>query len=391
MQPAERALRGATQSGPVIVRPVRSRRDLRRFVRLPWRIYAGNAAWIAPLFIERLDFLDRRKNPFFRHSEAELFLAERDGEIVGRIAAIENRRHLETYRDGTGFFGHFESIDDPAVSTALFDEAARWVRSRGLVRLRGPESFTINDECGLLLDAFDLAPVVLMSYNPPYYQTLVEGHGFRKAQDLFAFRMTVPGAVPPRLAAASRRVAAGGVVVRKADFARIDDEVAKIHRLHSAAWAENWGAVPLTREEIGALARELLLFADRDLVFLAEYEGEPIGVSVTVPDVNQALRLAHGRLLPFGWLRILLKRRRIDAVRVLIMGVRSEWRHRGIDAALYARTIEEAHRKRYRWGELSWILESNASMLEVLASLGAERYKTYRIYDLELGESLRNA
>lgn len=383
--------RAPTGAGPVRIRRVRSPGDLRRFVRLPWRIYAGNPAWVPPLVVERRGFLDRRRNPFFRHSTAEYFLAERDGAIVGRIAAIENRRHLETYRDGTGFFGLFESIDDPAVSDALFDEAARWVRARGLVRLRGPASFTINDECGLLLDAFDLAPVVLMSYNPPYYQALFEGHGFHKAQDLLAFRMAVPSAVPPRLQAAGRRVAANGVVVRKADFAHIDDEVAKIHRLHSAAWAENWGAVPLTPEEIRALARELLLFADRDLIFLAEHQGEPIGVSVTVPDVNQALRLARGRLLPLGWLRILRQRRRIDAVRVLILGVRRDWRLRGIDAALYARTIEEAHRKRYRWGEMSWILESNAPMLEVLASLDAERYKTYRIYDLELGESPRNA
>jgi len=383
---AEHARRGATQHSSLAARPVRTRRDLRRFVRFPWRIYARNAAWIAPLFVERLGFLDRRKNPFFRHSAAELFLAERDGEIVGRIAAIENRRHLETYRDGTGFFGFFESIDDPAVSGVLFDEAARWVRARGLVRLRGPASFTINDECGLLLDAFDLPPVVLMSYNPPYYEALIEGCGFRKAQDLFAFRMAVPSAVPPRFAAAARRAAASGVVVRKADFAHIDEEVARIHRLHSAAWAENWGAVPLTHEEIRALARELLLFADRDLVFLAEHQGEPIGVSVTVPDMNQALRKARGRLLPFGWLRILRQRRKIDAVRVLILGVRRDWRHRGIDAALYARTIEEAHRKRYRWGEMSWILESKEPMLDVLRSFGAERYKTYRIYDLELEE-----
>ncbi len=366
------------------MRPVRSRGDVGRFLQLPGRLYAGNAAWIPPLLFERRTFLDRRKNPFFRHSTAELFLAEREGAVVGRIAAIENRRHLETYADGTGFFGLFEAIDDREVSAALFTAAADWVRGRGLVRLRGPASFTINDECGLLLDAFDLAPVFLMSYNPPYYPGLVESFGFRKVQDLYAFRMAVPETVPRRLATAARRVASHGVVVRKADFSRIDDELEKIHRLHSAAWAENWGAVPLTREEIGALARELLWFADRDLVFLAEHRGEPIGVAVTVPDLNQALRTARGRLLPFGWLRILRQRRRIDAVRVLILGVRSDWRQRGVDAALYARTMAEARRKAYRWGEMSWILESNRAMLEVLASFGAERYKTYRMYDLEL-------
>lgn len=366
------------------MRPVRSRGDLGSFIRLPWKIYAGNAAWVPPLLVERRAFLDRRKNPFFRHSAAEFFLAERDGEVVGRIAAIDNRRHLETYRDGTGFFGLFESIDDPAVAGALVAAAARWVAARGLVRLRGPMSFTINDECGLLLDAFELPPVFLMSYNPAYYAPLLEALGFRKAHDLFAFRMAVPESVPARLQAASRRVAASGVVVRKADFSHVDDELARIHRLHSAAWAENWGAVPLTPDEIGALAQELLWFADHDLVFLAEHAGEPIGVAVTVPDLHQAIRLARGRLLPLGWLRILRQRRRIDAVRVLILGVRSDWRRRGVDAALYAHTMAEARRKGYRWGEMSWILESNRPMIEVLESFGAERYKTYRIYDLEL-------
>ena len=370
--------------GAVAVRAVRGRADLRRFLRLPRRIYRSNPAWVPPLDVERRAFLDRRRNPFFRHSDAELLLAERDGEPVGRIAAIENRRHLETYGDRTGFFGLFESIDDPEVARALVASAAEWVRARGLVRLRGPASFTINDECGLLLDAFELPPAFLMAYNPPYYTRLLEGCGFRKAQDLLAFRMNVPPSVPPELAAVARAAERDGVVVRKADFGRLDEEVKLIHRIHSRAWAENWGAVPLTEEEIAVLARELLPYADRDLVLLAEREGQPIGVAVTVPDFNRALAAARGRLLPFGWLAILRQRRRIDSVRVLILGVLREHRHRGVDAALYARMIEEARRKGYRWGELSWILESNRPMLAVLERFGAERYKTYRIYDLEL-------
>jgi GNAT superfamily N-acetyltransferase len=364
--------------------PVRTRRDLRRFIRFPWWIYAGNPNWVAPLLVERQAFLDRRKNPFFRHSDAELFLAERDGEVVGRIAAIENRRHLETYRDGTGFFGFFECVDEPAVARALVARAAEWVRGRGLVRLRGPMSFTINDECGLLVDAFDRPPVLLMAYNPPYYAALLEGAGLVKCQDLFAYRMDVPERVPERLAAAAAAVAGRGIAVRKLDFERFDEEVERVHRIHSRAWADNWGAVPLTVDEMRALAAELKPLADRDLVFLAEEAGEPVGVSVTVPDIHQALRLAHGRLLPFGLLRILWAKRRIDAVRVLIMGVLPGHRFRGVDAAMYARTMAEARRKGYRWGEMSWVLESNPAMVRVAERLGAERYKTYRIYDLEL-------
>lgn len=366
------------------MRPVRTRGDLGRFLRLPFGIHAGNPNWVAPLLVERRAFLDRRKNPFFRHSEAELFLAERGGEPVGRIAAIENRRHLETYRDGTGFFGFFECADDPEVAERLVAAAAGWVRERGLARLRGPMSFTINDECGLLIDAFDRPPVLLMSYNPPYYAHLLERAGFVKSQDLYAYRMDVPERVPERLAAAVRAVAERGIVVRKLDFARFDEEVERVHRIHSRAWAENWGAVPLTVDEMRALAAELKPLADRDLVFLAEEGGEPVGVSVTVPDLHQALKLANGRLLPFGLLKILWAKRRIDAVRVLIMGVLPSHRNRGVDAAMYARTIEEARRKGYRWGEMSWVLESNPTMRRIIERLGGERYKTYRIYDLEL-------
>jgi len=366
------------------VRAVESRDDLKRFVRLAARIYRDRPAWVPPLEIERLAFLDRTKNPFFRHSEAELFLAERDGVAVGRIAAIENRRHLETYHDATGFFGFFETIDDPEVARALIGRAASWVDGRGLRRLRGPTSFTINDECGLLVDAFDLEPMLLMPYNPPYSRDLLENLGFVKAQDLLAFRMEVPAALPPRLAAAERIAARHGIEVRKVDFSRFDAEVEKIHHVHSLAWAENWGAVPLTRAEVGTLAHELLPYADRDLVFLAERDREPVGVSVTVPDLNQAIARARGRLLPLGWLRLLRARRKIDRARVLIMGVLAPYRGHAVDAAFYARMIEVARRKGYRWGEMSWILESNQPMLRVLERLGAERYKTYRIYDLPL-------
>lgn len=368
----------------LVVRPVGSRHDRERFIRLPWRIYAGNPHWVAPLVGERRAFLDRAKNPYFRHSDAELFLAERDGAVVGRIAAIENRRHLATYADGTAFFGFFECVDDPEVARRLLERAAEWARARGLRRLRGPTSFTINDECGLLMDAFDRPPVLLMAYNPPYYAALLEQAGCRKSQDLFAYRMEVPERVPERLAAMAAAVAARGITVRALDFSRFDEEVERVHRIHSQAWSGNWGAVPLTVEEMRTLAAELKPLADRDLVFLAEADGEPVGVSVTVPDINQALRLAHGRLLPFGLIRILWAKRRIDAVRVLIMGVLPGHRFRGVDAALHARTIEAAARKGYRWGELSWVLESNTVMNRLAERLGAERYKTYRIYDREL-------
>lgn len=363
---------------------VAGRRDLRRFVRFPWRIYAGDPCWVPPLIREQTRLLTPAGNPFFRHSRAELFLARRGSEVVGRIAAVENRRHLATYDDGTGFFGFFESVDDCEVAGALFEEAAGWIRARGLRRLRGPTSFTINDECGVLLDAFDRPPVVLMAYNPPYYPRLLEGHGFQKAQDLYAYRMEAPAVMPERLRSARALAESRGTVIRRADLSRFDDELARVHAIHSRAWAENWGAVPLTREELRDLADRLLPVVDPDLLFLGEKRGEPVGVMISIPDVNQALRRLDGRLFPLGLARFLWYRRRIDAVRVLIMGVLAEHRKEGVDAALYAATVEAAQAKGYRWGELSWILESNHAMRRVLERLGTERYKTYRIYEKEL-------
>ncbi len=361
--------------------PVAAGRELSRFIHFPWRIYQGNPCWVPPLLHEQRRQLSPAGNPFFQHSRAQLFLAERGGEVVGRIAAIENRRHLDTYRDGTGFFGFFEALDDPAVARALLGRAGEWVRAAGLTRLRGPTSFTINDECGVLLDAYGLPPVLLMAYNPPYYPALLEGCGMAKAQDLLAYRFEVPAETPPRLLAVRERLARTGIRLRPVDLDHFDDEVDRIHRVHSAAWAENWGAVPLSRQEVRRLARDLLPVVDPELVLLAEAGDEPVGVSVTLPDLNQALRHLDGRLLPFGWAKLWWHRRHIAVGRVLIMGVLAAWRHRGIDAALYAETMETGRRKGFRWGELSWILESNVPMRRVLDGLGAVPYKTYRIYD----------
>jgi GNAT superfamily N-acetyltransferase len=361
--------------------PVESSRALAQFIRLPWRIYRGNPCWVPPLLAEQRRALQPGSNPFFEHSRARLFLARRAGETVGRIAAIENRRHLDVYADDTGFFGFFECVEDETVARALVGAAADWVWSRGLRRLRGPTSFTINDECGVLLDSYDRPPVLLMPYNPPYYPALLEACGFVKAQDLLAYRYDVPAETPARLRDAGARVAESGVRIRNVDLSRFEDELERIHAVHSAAWAENWGAVPLSREEIRLLAKSLLPVVDPDLVFLAEEGGRTVGVSITIADFNQALSHLDGRLLPFGWAKLWWHRRRIDAVRVLIMGVLPSHRHRGIDAAFYARMLDAARRKGYRWGELSWILESNLPMRRVLDGMGAAAYKTYRIYD----------
>ena len=361
----------------------RGRREA--FLRFPWRVYRDWPAWVPPLLFERRRFLSAKHNPFFRHSAAELFLARRDGEVVGTIAAIHNRRHLETYGDGTGFFGFFECLNEPAVALALLDRAAAWLRERGLTRVRGPASFTINDECGLLLDAFELPPVVLMPYNPPYYRDLLEGWGLARVEDLLAFRLDAPEKLPERLARAREIFAAQHeITLRCADFAHFDAEIDRIHRVHSQAWSQNWGAVPLTREEIWLLGKGLKPFAISELVQIAERGDEPVGVAVTIPDLNRAVARANGHLLPLGALRMWRELRRIDTLRVLILGVIPGVRLHGIDAAMIAHIVEVGIRRGYRWGELSWILESNRPMRRVLERLGARVYKTYRMYERAL-------
>ncbi len=364
------------------IRTVNSKAELKAFIKFPWEIYKGNSNWVPPLIIDRMEFLNREKNPFFQHSDAELFTAEQNGSIVGRIAAIKYSRHLETYNDGTGFFGFFECIDDKEVARTLFQRAEEWLSDQGLKAVRGPMNFTINDECGLLVDAFDLSPVLLMTYNPPYYQELIESYGFEKAQDLFAYRISRPEDIPDRLKRAMKILEKRhGILIRTVNIKDFDNEVDRVHSIHNQAWSENWGAVLLTKDEFRKIGKELKMILDPDLVFLAEANGTPVGVIVCVPNMNVALKHANGRLLPFGLLKILWHKRKIDSLRVLIMGVLKEYRHMALDTAMYYKLMEASLAKGYQWAEMSWILESNASMRRVLERLGCELYKTYRIYD----------
>ena len=367
------------------IRTVKSKSQLKKFVKFPWRIYRKNSNWVPPLIGDRMKFLNKKKNPFFHHSDAELFLAEKNGDIVGRIAAIRYSRHLETYHDNTGFFGFFECIENQQVANALFDRTSRFMVDRALTRIRGPMNFTINDEAGLLVDGFDMPPAIMTTYNPPYYENLIRHYGFEKVQDLFAYRMTAPDAIPERLKRAFQLMEKRyRIRIRHINMKEFDREVNRIHEIHMAAWAENWGAVPLTRDEIRIIAEHLKLIIDPELVFVVESGDKPVGVSVTIPDANQAIKHANGRLFPFGLFKILWYKRHIDAVRVLIMGVLKEYRHQALDAAMYYKMMEVGMRKGFKWGEMSWILESNTPMRRVLENLGAEIYKTYRIYDKEI-------
>jgi len=363
-----------------------NRKQLKTFIKFPWRIYSGDPNWVPPLILDQLQFFTPGRNPYFSHSAARLFMAFRGDEPVGRISAHENNQHIRVHRDGAGFFGFFECIDDQAVANALFDSASTWLSERGLKTLRGPVSFSVNHEVGLLLDAFDEPPLIRMTYNPPYYAGLMDGYGLQKIQDLYAYVMFESEAIPERLRAISDRALEDPkLVVRTVNVRDFENEMARIKKIYAEAWSENWGAVPLTEDEFDHLVGELRLIYDRDMSFIAEYDGEPAGMSLVLPDMNQAVKKAGGRLFPLGLLKMLWQRRKINAWRMPLLGVRQEHRLRGIEVVFCCRTYAVAKTKRnYRKGEMSWILEGNTAANAVLKRLGARRSKTYRIYEKPL-------
>jgi GNAT superfamily N-acetyltransferase len=369
---------------PIRVTAVGCRRDLAAFVGLPYGLHAGDRCWAPPLRRDVRAMLSPRRNPFFEHAEAAYFLARDGARVVGRIAAIHNRRHSEVHEDATGFFGFFECRDDAEAAGALFEAAAGWLRARGLRVMRGPASFSTNDEAGLLVDGFETPAVLMTPHNPRCYVRLVEGAGFAAVKDLLAYQSTSDH-LPERLVDGARILEKRyGVTTRILDMRRFEAEIVLVRDLYNAAWEKNWGFVPLTEREIGHLARRLRPIVVPELVVFAEREGQSIGVGVALPDLNVALRAnPSGRLFP-GILKVLRASRGITRLRVLMLGTSPEWRSKGIDALLYKRIWEEGYRKGFRWAEAGWILEDNHAMRNGLERMGFEVYKTYRLYERDL-------
>lgn len=368
----------------MVVRPVSTAADLNRFIALPYRLFRGDPYWVPPLRMDVRTLLSKKKNPFFQHAEAEYFLAERDGEVVGRIAAIHNRTHNEFHGDGTGFFGFFDAVDQQPVADALFQAGAGWLKARGLTQVRGPASFSTNDECGLLVEGFETAPTLLNPHNPPYYVALLERAGFRKAKDLYQYQSTNP-TMPERLIQGARLIAQRKkITLRGLDMKHFDQEVERIKEVYNAAWEKNWGFIPMTNAEIDHLAKQLKPVVVPDLVVFAEREGKLIGFAVALPDLNVALRHnPSGRLFP-GLLKVLWAARKITRIRILLLGLLKEYRMSGTDALMYHWIWEKGYALGYRWAEAGWILDDNTVMNNALLRLGFERYKTLRLYDRAL-------
>ncbi|MDX2647466.1 N-acetyltransferase [Streptomyces sp. PA03-1a] len=376
----------------VTVTPVEDRAATTAFIRLPYALYRDEPHWVAPLEREVRAFLDPRRNPFFETAEARLFLARRGGRTVGRIAAVTDPRFHERHDYKCGHFGLFECADDLEAAGALFDAVADWLAGRGLTRMLGPLSFSVNDECGLLVDGFDGPPSVGIPYNPPYYADLLTGCGFGKAKDLLSWLVPMPpdGEPPAAIArVAARTLADPAVRVRPLDPDRYEADMAVIKDIYNDAWAENYASVPLTDAEFLHMAAQLKSVLHPELVRIAEVDGEPAAFTLWVPDVNQALRTARGRLttwgLPVGMLRISRAMGRITRVRGGTSGVRKEHRSRGLVAVLLADAQRAAFRLGYTETDLSWILEDNRGSNRHAQAMGGVHFRTHRLYERDGG------
>jgi GNAT superfamily N-acetyltransferase len=368
----------------VDVRPVRGRRDLRAFVELPYRLHSTSPQWIPPLRLERRLFLSSRSNAFFQRGEAALFLARREDRVVGRISAHIDHALNDFHGNEWGLFGFLELEDDPEVAGGLFAAAEGWLRERGRDRMVGPMDFTMNDESGVLIEGFDRDPLVKQPWHPPYYRELCEGAQLEKVVDLFMWELDISdreAILPVIFELAEQAGSKYGITLRRMSRRRLRRDLDVFGEIYNDAWKRNWGFVPYSKPDLDHYAQELQLVFSRDWFMVAEHAGEPVGIALTIPDVNRVLRLMHGRLLPLGWWRYLRKRRYIDRVRVGFLGVKPEYQHAGVAALFYIEHFDTARDVGPRWGEMGWILENNRSMNRGMEAMGGRIVKRFRVYE----------
>ena len=374
--------------GELSILPVRNQKDLIRFIRVPWSVYKEDRCWIPPLILERKEHLSA-KNPWFRHAKWQAWVAFRNGKPVGRISAQVDQLHLQRFQDETGFFGFLEAHDEPETFRLLLETACDWLREQGIKRIRGPFNFSINDECGLLVEGFDTPPSVMMGHARPYYDDRLETLGFSKAKDLFAYRVDPDFVVPRAMKKLTARTS-GRITTRPLERSRLKEDLAVLHDLFNDAWSDNWGFVPFTHAEFDELGKNLSHLVDGDYIQIAELDGEPAAMIVALPNLNEAARDLDGRLLPLGWLKLLwrLKRHKLKTARVTLMGVRKNVQNSLVGMALAYAVIDAVRLALIDRGvnevEMSWILEENTSMRNIIESLGSEAYKRYRIYQKDL-------
>jgi hypothetical protein len=368
---------------------VNSGKLVNKFIKFPFKLYKDDRFWVAPLILDQKNMFNKKKNPYFEHSEVQFFLAVENDQVVGRISAHTNTQHNKTHNDKIGFFGFFECLDDQVTADALFNAAREWLQAKGMDTMRGPANFSVNDECGLLVDGFNSSPMLLMTYNPKYYINLYEKFGLKKVMDLYAYYVEVRDP-PERLRRLARKIEQRGNFTVRAlpskNRKKLRSDVEKIYHLYEEAWKDNWGYVPCSPREFDMIVDKLMPIIRPEFVYIAEIDGKAVGMSVTLPDYNYILKKMRGRIFPFGWLQLLLNIKKIPGLRVPIMGVLDEYKNRGIDVVFYCKSFETAanHKNPYTDAEFSWVLETNTMMNKIAKTLTAEIYKTYRMYDISI-------
>ena len=385
---AERA--SATTAAPIIVSPVKSGRDRHDFVKVPWRIFQDDPHWVPPLLVEHKEFIRQDKHPFHLHGASTAMVARRGGEAVGCILVSDDPRYNEQHQSNVGCFGMFDCIDDRQVAAALLDAAAAWLRARGRTTMMGPIDYSTNYPCGLLIEGFDTPPRVMMNHHRPYYARLLETWGLTKAKDLYAWWFNDSEDMLNKWGKRAQRLAKrGGITIRPLRRDDFNAEVARCMDVYNETWSKSWGFVKMTEAEVFHMARQLRRLAVLDLMLLAEVDGQPVGFSMTLPDFNEALRPLNGRLttfgLPIGLARFAFNLRRVKTARVAVLGVREQYRRRGIIELLILRTLDYGKNVMgYSCAELGWTLEDNDLMNRAIEKVGAKHYKTYRIYEAPL-------
>jgi GNAT superfamily N-acetyltransferase len=358
-------------------------RDLRQFVALPFRLHAGTP-WIPPLKLERYLFLTRKLNAYFTHGQAQYFLARRAGKVVGRITAQVDRAYNEYHGSRWGMFGFLEFEDDQEVLDALLAAAEGWLRDRGCERMVGPMSFALNDDAGVLVEGFEREPLIREVWNPPYYQPRCEQAGLAKAMDLFGWDLQITDRenMHPILPKAAERARTKyGITIRRMSRRHLRREMDEFAKVYNAAWSQNWGFVPYSKEDLDAYAIDMQLVYSRDWFMVAEQDGQTIAMAITIPDIHQVYKRMQGRLLPLGWWHYLNRGRIIDRVRIGFLGVLPEYQHTGVAAALYLEHFDTAERTRQKAGEASFILEINSAMNRGLEAMGGRLVKRWRVYE----------
>lgn len=363
-------------------------RLLKKYIDFPHTLYKDDEHYVPELYMSQKDMFSRKKNPFFQHSEVASFLAQKEGKTVGRISAILNHNYNNYHNCKVGFFGFFDLINDYEVAEALLDTATTWCREKGLEAVLGPTNFSTNDTAGILIDGFDEPPKIMMTYNKPYYKDLVEKYGFVKEMDLYAYILYTKKASEKSIRLANtleERLARQGIIFRNVNMKKFREEVAHIRDIYNDAWKKNWGFVPWTDAELKHLADNLKMIVNPNWCYMAEHNGKPIGFGITLNDINEVTKgFKRGRLFPFNIFTLLRRRHKTKHVRILALGVKEEYRKKGIEAIFFAKNILQARKEDIIAGEVSWVLENNEEMRSSADKLNSELYKTYRIYRYNL-------